>query len=131
MWTLTADNDQNLILIKTDEIFDFDNLLKVLGKIYLDNDGMYSSYDRFVDLSDMLNIDVDLNTSIETIQNYRKVNPPKDDVKIAVYSPSGMMRSFAQVFKIMVKIDSPRLKVSSSLDECADYLSINTESLQF
>ena len=82
MWTVTTNDHQNLILIKSDETLDFNSLRNVLKQIYFENEGRYSSYNRFADLSGLEKIEVDIDTLVSNVQVYRKVNPPKGNFSI-------------------------------------------------
>ena len=125
MWTVTTNDHQNLILIKSDETLDFNSLRNVLKQIYFENEGRYSSYNRFADLSGLEKIEVDIDTLVSNVQVYRKVNPPKDDVKIAVFLSFGTTSALAQLYKMMTEDDAFGIQVFRALDECADYLSVD------
>ena len=130
MWTVTVNDQKSLILVKSDEKLDFINIQMMLNQVYLDNEGKYSWYDRFIDLSDLQNIEGNLGTIRDHIRLYQKMHPLNDDVKFVVYSPFSILRSIIEFYEQETKDSGFKLKVSSSLDECADFLSVDKVLLQ-
>lgn len=131
MWTVTANHEQNLILIKSDETLDYDSLNSVLRQVYIENGDRYSSYNRFADLSDVKNFAIDLDTCLEIIRSHRSYNPP-DEVKLSLYFPfpaKNIVGAQSQLFNLMAELEGIDIHISRSLDDCADYLSVNRELL--
>ena len=125
MWTVTTNDHEKLILVKSDEKLDFINIQAMLNKIYLEYEGKCSWYDRFIDLSDLKDIEGNLGAIRDHIRLYQKMHSLNDDVKFIVYSPFSFLRSIIEFYE-QETIDSGfKLKVSSSLDECADFLSVD------
>ena len=73
LWTVTVNDQKNLILVKSDKKLDFINIQMMLNQVYLDNEGKYSWYDRFIDLSDLKNIEGNLGTIRDHIRLYQKM----------------------------------------------------------
>ena len=133
MWTVTANEAQGIILIKSDTRFDFPSLQKILSRIYLENDGKYASFKRFADLSAIDQFDVNLETFAENLHLYRQISPLGSDVKMAVYFPASTpstTKSLARLFMDVAENDALRIRVFHSLDACADYLSVDRKSLR-
>ena len=97
MWTATINDDESLMLIKTGSVFDYRSLLELLDQIYVKNDGKHAHYDRYVDLTGLETINIDMDTVAETAKLYRQRNHVPKGVKIAFHSPFGMTGSFAQI----------------------------------
>jgi len=106
MWTVTINNDEGLMLIKTGSVFDYRTLLELLDQIYIRNDGKHAHYDRFVDLTDLETIDIDIDTLTETAKSYRRLGHLPKEVKIAFHSPFGMAGSLAQIYRLMTETDN-------------------------
>jgi len=129
MWTITTNDNQKLIIIKSGETLDLKNLEQILSVIYLDNNGEYSSFNRFANLSGIKNIEVDINALVDNVKLHRQINPPKNDVKIAVYLPFGVTHSLAELYKLMMENDTFGIMVSSSLAKCAAHIDVDQSTL--
>ena len=129
MWAITQNDTQRLLLIKTNHTFNFSNLQHAMNQIYIANEGRYACYNRFADLSDLSNVEVDINTLVESVGIYRNVNPPENVVKIAIYTPVGVIGSLAQLLKLMTESDNFNIHISSSLKEWAEYLKVDEKDL--
>jgi hypothetical protein len=130
MWTVNVNDQKSLILVKSNKKLDFINIQMMLNQVYLDNEGKCSWYDRFVDLSDLKDVEGNLGIIRDHIQLYHKMHPLHDDVKFAVYSPFSILRSMIEFYEQETQDSEFKLKISSSLDECADYLCVDKASLQ-
>jgi hypothetical protein len=123
MWTVTAKDDLNLMVIRSDGVLDYLTLQDLLRKIYVDEKGKYASYDRFADLSRVEDINIDVDTVVKTVHLYRRFKPPTNEVKVAVHLPFGMTGSLAQIYKILTETDTLfDLQIFRSVEECAEYL---------
>jgi hypothetical protein len=130
MWTVTAKDDLNLMVIRSDGVLDYRRLQDLLHQIYLDDEGKYASYDRFADLSSIETIDVDIDTVVKVVQTYRGFKPLTNEVKVAVYLPFGMTGSLAQIFKLLTETDTLfNLQIFRSVEECAEYLEVDQSML--
>jgi hypothetical protein len=130
MWTVTTNDHEKLILVKSDKKIDFINIQILLNKIYLENEGKCSWYDRFIDLSDLKDIEGNLSVIRDHIRLYQKLHALNDDVKFIVYSPFGFLRSIIEFYEKEDKSRGFKLQLSDSLDECADFLSVDKALLQ-
>ena len=130
MHTVTVKDDHNLLIMKAGTVFDYSLLREWLSQVYVDEDGKLASYDRFADLSSIEEIDVDIDTVVETVQMYRKMNPPSNGVKAAVLMPFGLTASFAQIFKLATESDLLfNVQIFNSIKECAEYLQVDPNVL--
>lgn len=130
MWTMTINDQKSLILVKSDKKLDFINIQMMLNQIYLENEGKCSWYDRFIDLSCLKEIEGNLGIIRDHIRLYHKMHPLHDDVKFAVYSPFRIFRSMIEFYKQEAQDSGFKLEISGSLDECADFLSVDKALLQ-
>ena len=102
----------------------------MLRQVYMKDNGKYASYDRFADLSSIEIIDVDIDRVVETVQFYRRLKSPINEVKVAVHLPFGMTGSLAQIYKILTETDTLfNLQIFRSVEECADYLEVDQSML--
>ncbi len=130
MWTVTAKDDLRLMVIRSDGVFDYRSLRDLLRQIYVDENGKYASYDRFANLSRVEDINIDVDTVVETVHRYRRFKPPTDEVKVAVHLPFGITGSLAQIYKILTETDTLfNLQIFRSVEECAEYLEIDQSML--
>lgn len=130
MWSVTTNDVEKLILVKSDENLSFINIQMLLHQIYLQNGNNSSAYNRFVDLSELKKIDTNLDSLRDHIRWYRKVHLADDTVKMVAYLPYGIIRSIIEIYEQEAKEVGIKIKVSGSLDECATYLSVDRALLQ-
>ena len=129
MWTVNVKDHENLILIRSGTTIDYADTLKALNQIYLDNEGRHSAYKRFVDLSNLKDMNTHFDSIIDQIQQYRKINQVDSDVKVAAYAPFGVLRAIIEIYVQEDGFGGNGFMVSNSIDECADYLSVDKELL--
>ena len=129
MWIITQSESQKLVVIKADSALTFNSLLNVLDTIYLENEGRFSSFNRFANLSDIEKIEVDLKTLVRTVRYYRKAKPPENDIKIAIYLPYGTTYVLAENYIIMTEDDTYNSMVSDSYSKCAEFLGVEKNLL--
>jgi hypothetical protein len=130
MWNVTTNDHEKLILVKSDEKLNFTNIQAMLNTIYLEYEDKCSCYDRFIDLSDLKDIESNLSVIRDHIRLYQKMRPLNDGVKFVVYLPFSFLRSIIEFYERETKDIGFRLKVSSSLDECAAFLSVDKALLR-
>ena len=129
MWNVSANNDVKLIAIKSNEEFRYGDLLNVLSKVYLDKGGMFSSFNRYVDLSKIKKLKISLTVLIDTVEVYRNIHPSRNKVKMAVRLPPNKTRSYVHLYKMMAESDRYKYKICSSVGECAEYLKVDEKLL--
>jgi len=130
MWTVTANKDHQVVIIRSDCIFNYQKLLELLGKIYIENACKFVSYDGFADLSDIEIIDDDIDGVVEAIQQFTQLIPQDRGNKVAVCLPFGLRDSFAQIYKLITENNTKFiLQIYSSVVECAEYLHVDQRIL--
>ena len=125
MWNVSTNNDVKLIAIKSNEEFRYGDLLQVLSKVYLDKGGMFSSFNRYVDLSEIKKLRISLTVLLDTVKIYRKIHPSRNKVKMAVHLPPNKTSSYVHFYKMMAESDQYKYKICSSVGECAEYLNVD------
>ena len=130
MWTLNIDKDQELLLLKLSDTLTLSELSEFLKEVYDENDGKFAAFDRFVDLSTLKKIDIDLETVSAHIYEYRRRIKPDRVVKISLFIPQKYIKGFSYLYKSMLSDDLFKLEILESLDQCADYLSVDKNILQ-
>lgn len=131
MWSINIKEDENLILVRSGASLDYANIQQTLHQIYLENDGRYSSFDRFIDLSNIGDVNAHFDSIRDQIYWFRKANPYEDKVKTAAYLPFGILRAIVEIYVREDPAENAKLMVTGSLDECADYLRVEKAMLQF
>lgn len=130
MWTVTANKDHQLIIIRSDCIFNHKKLLELLGLIYIDNESKFLSYDGFADLSGIKIIDADIDAVVETIQQYTQLIPQSSGNKVAVCPPFGLTGPFAHIYEFITDNNTRfMLQIYRSVVECAEYLHVDQNIL--
>ena len=130
MWTVTINDDKGLMLIKTGSVFDYRSLRELLDQIYVRSEGKHAHYNRFVNLTGLETIDVEIDTVAETAKSYRQLNRLSIGVKIAFLSPFGMTGSLAQIYKFLTETDKLfDVQIFHSIKECAEYLQVDQSIL--
>lgn len=126
MWTVTTNKNHQLIIIRSDCIFNYQRMLELLGKIYIENACKFASYDGFADLSDIEIIDDDIDGVVEAIQQYTQIIPQSSSNKVAVCLPFGLTDSLAHIYKhITEKNTKFILQIYRSVVECAEYVHVD------
>ena len=130
MWTVTLKDDQDLLLLRSDAVLDYRSLRDLLDQIYVEDEGKLASCDRFADLSGIETIDVDIDTVGETVQMYRQITPPTNEVKIAVHIPFGLTSSLVRIYRLLTEPDTLfKIQIFHSVEECAEYLQVDQSVL--
>ena len=130
MWSVNVQEDEKLVLIKSGASLDFASIQHVLHQVYLDDEGRYSSYDRFIDLSKIDDVNAHFDSIRDQIYWYRKVNPSESDVKTATYLPFGILRAIVDIYVQEAGSENAGVMVTGSLEECAEYLCVDKALLQ-
>ena len=100
-------------------------LSEFLKEIYDKNDGKFATYNRFTDLSDLKEIKIDFDTFSSCIHECRRKIAPDPPVKISLFIPKNYIGGFPQLYKSMLSNDQFSIEISDSLEECAEYLSVD------
>jgi hypothetical protein len=130
MWNLTKDDNNKLLKIKMSDKLNLDELSDILKAIYTENDGKNSNYNRFADLTDLKDIEIDFDTACSRINEYRCLIQPNRPIKISLFIPQKYITGFSHLYKSMSGGDMFQVEISESLDECAKYLSVDKKVLQ-
>jgi hypothetical protein len=130
MWKITKDDNNKLLKIKISDKLNLDELSDILKAIYTENDGNNSKYNRFADLTDLKNIEIDFDTACSRINEYRCLIQPDRPIKISLFIPEKYINGFSYLYKSISGSDMFQVEISESLDECAKYLSVEKKVLQ-
>jgi len=69
-------------------------LSEILKAIYDENDGKFAAFNRFVDLSALKEIKIDLDTVSSRVSEYRRQITPETPVKISLFIPQKYIGGF-------------------------------------
>ena len=130
MWKITKDDNNKLLKIKISDKLNLDELSDILKAIYTENDGKNSNYNRFADLTDLEDIEIDFDRACSRINEYRCLIQPNRPIKISLFIPQKYITGFSHLYKSMSGGDMFQVEISESLDECAKYLSVDKKVLQ-
>jgi hypothetical protein len=130
MWSLNVNEDQKLLILKLSGTLTLNELSGFLVEVYDKNDGKFAAFDRFVDLSTLEKVDIDIDTVSACIHEYRRRIKPDHVVKISLFIPQKYIQGFSYLYKSMLSDDLFKLEILESLDQCADYLSVDKQILQ-
>ena len=122
-----------LILILFGSILSLFGLLgasEFLKEIYDKNEGKFAAFNRFVDLSALKEIKIDLDTVSSRVHEYRRRIIPDTPVKISLFIPQKYISGFSYLYKSMLSDDLFKLEILDSLDKCAEYLSVEKKLLE-
>ena len=130
MWTLNIKEDQKLIILKLSDTLTLDELSEFLKAIYIETDGKVVFYNRFVDMTDIKDIEIDFDTFSSCIHECRRKIAPDPPVKISLFITENYIGGFPHLYKSMLSNDQFKIEISDSLDECAEYLSVDKKLLE-
>jgi hypothetical protein len=130
MWTLDIKEDKKLLLLMLSDTLTLNELSEYLKEIYDKHDGKFAAFDRFVDLSSLKEIKVDLDTVSSYVHKYRRQIKLDNPVKIALFVPQKYVKGFSYLYKSMLSDDLFKLEILDSLDNCAEYLSVDKKLLE-
>ena len=130
MWTLNINEDQKLLILKLSDIFTLNDLTEILHEIFDKNDAKFAVFNRFLDLSDLREIKVDLDTVSSHVHEYRRQITPDTPVKVTLFIPQKYIKGFSYLYKSMLSDDLFKVEIIESIDECAEYLSVDKKLLE-
>ena len=90
----------------------------------------YYVFLRFVDMTDLKVIEIEFDTFSSHINKYRRLTKPDNPVKISLFIPENYIGGFPQLYKSMLSNDQFSIEISDSLEECAEYLSVDKKLLK-
>ena len=125
MWTLNPDEENKLLILKLSETLTLNELSEFLKEIYDKNEGKFAIFNRFVDLSALKDIKVDIDTASSRIREYRCLIKPDKPIKISLFIPQKYIRGFSYLYKTMLSDDLFKVEILDSLHQCAEYLSVD------
>ena len=130
MWALNINEETKLLVLKLSDTLTLDELSEFLNEIYDKNDGKFATFNRFVNLSALKEIKIDLDTVSSRIHEYRRQIKPDTLVRISLFIPQRYIVGFSYLYKSMLSDDLFKLEIFDSLNECADYLSVDKNLLE-
>jgi hypothetical protein len=130
MWTLNLIEEKKLLKLKISDRLNLEELSDILKAIYIENDGKIAFYNRFVDLSNLKVIEIDFDTFSSYTSRYRRLIKPDTPVKISLFIPENYIGGFPHLYKSMLSNDQFKIEISESLDQCAEYLSVDKKLLE-
>ena len=129
MWTLNIIEEKKLLILKIYDTLTLNELSKILSAVYDENDGKNATYNRFADLSNLKEIEIDFDTASSRIHECRGQINHDSPVKISLFIPQKYIGGFSHLYKSMLSDDLFSIEISDSLDECAEYLSVDKKLL--
>ena len=130
MWLLKINEKQKLLVLKISDTLTLNELSDFLIEIYDKHDGKYATLDRFVDMSKLREIKIDFDTFSFNINRYRRLINLENPVKISLFIPENYVGGFPHLYKSMLSNDQFKIEISDSLDDCAEYLSVDKKLLE-
>ncbi len=129
MWALNINEETKLLVLELSNTLTLDELSEFLNEIYDKNDGKFAAFNRFVDLSALKEIKIDLDTVSSRIHEYRRKIKPDTPVRISLFIPQRYIVGFSYLYKSMLSDDLFKLEIFESVNECAKYLSVDKNLL--
>jgi hypothetical protein len=130
MWTLNVNEEKKLLILNLSGTLTLDELSEFLKEIYDKNEGKFATFYRFVDLSALKVIKIDLDTVSSRVHEYRRRIIPDSPVKISLFIPQEYISGFSYLYKSMLSDDMFKIEILDSLDKCAEYLSVDKKLLE-
>ena len=130
MWTLNVNEEKKLLILNLSGTLTLDELSEFLKEIYDKNEGKFATFYRFVDLSALKVIKIDLDTVSSRVHEYRRRIIPDSPVKISLFIPQEYISGFSYLYKSMLSDDLFKIEILDSLDKCAEYLSVDKKLLE-
>ena len=130
MWSYNINEEKKLLLLRISDTLTLNQLSDILEAIYSENDGRNAFYNRFVDMTDLKVIEIEFDTFSFYINRYRRLIKPDTPVKISLFIPENYIGGFPHLYKSMLSNDQFLIEISESLDECAEYLSVDKKLLE-
>ena len=129
MWALNINEETKLLVLELSNTLTLDELSEFLNEIYDKNDGKFAAFNRFVNLSALQEIKIDLDTVSSRIHEYRRKIEPDTPVRISLFIPQRYIVGFSYLYKSMLSDDLFKLEIFESVNECAKYLSVDKNLL--
>ena len=129
MWSLKINEEKKLLMLRISDTLTLNELSDILKAIYIENDGKIAFYNRFVDMTDIKDIEIDFDTFSFHINRYRRLIKPDTPVKISIFIPENYIGGFSHLYKSMLSNDQFKIEISDLLDQCAEYLSVDKKLL--
>ena len=129
MWSFNINKEKKLLILKFSGTLTLNELSDILKAIYLKNDGENAFYNRFVDMTDIKVIEIDFDTFSFYINRYRRLIKHDTPVKISLFIPENYIGGFPHLYKSMLSNEQFLIEISDSLDDCAEYLSVDKKLL--
>ena len=130
MWSLNVNEEKKLLILNLSGTLTLDELSEFLKEIYDKNEGKFATFYRFVDLSALKAIKIDLDTVSSRVHEYRRRIIPDTPVKISLFIPQKYISGFSYLYKSMLSDDMFKIEILDSLDKCAEYLSVDKKLLE-
>ena len=130
MWTLNINEEKKLLILRISDTLTLNELSDILKAIYIENDAKIAFYNRFVDMTDIKDIEIDFDTFSFHINRYRRLIKPDTPVEISLFIPENYIGGFPYLYKSMLSDDLFSIEISDSLGECAKYLSVDKKLLE-
>ena len=130
MWTLNINEEKKLLILRISDTLTLNELSEFLKEIYDKNDGKFAAFNRFVDLSALQEIKIDLDTVSSRVHEYRRQIKPDVPVKISLFVPQKYIIGFSYLYKSMLSDDLFKLEILDSLDKCDEFLSVDKKMLE-
>jgi len=130
MWTINITEEDKLLILTISDTLTLNELSEILIEIYDRNDGKFSAFNRFVNLSALKEIKIDLDTVSLHVHEYRRKVKPDAPVKVSLFIPQNYIKGFSYLYKSMLSDDLFKLEILESLDQCAEYLSVDKKLLE-
>ena len=130
MWSLNVNEEKKLLILNLSGTLTLDELSEFLKEIYDKNEGKFATFYRFVDLSALKVIKIDLDTVSSRVHEYRRRIIPDSPVKISLFIPQEYISGFSYLYKSMLSDDMFKIEILDSLDKCAEYLSVDKKLLE-
>jgi len=130
MWTLNLNKDKKLLILKLSDTLTLDELSEYLIEIYDKDEGRFAAFNRFVDLSALKEIKIDLDTVSSYVHRYRRQIKPDNTVNVSLFVPQKYIIGFSYLYKSMLSDELFKLEIFDSLDKCAEYLSVDKKLLE-
>ena len=129
MLKFQAIEDKRLLIINCPPELDYAYASSVLTKVYFENDGKYSSYNSFVNLSALERNNLNINAYMESMRVYLSMKPKDIPVRIAVLVRPEFMETFSTVHKVTSEFNNISLLISPYHEQCASFLNLDSNEL--
>ena len=111
MWTLNVNEEKKLLILNLSGTLTLDELSEFLKEIYDKNEGKFATFYRFVDLSALKVIKIDLDTVSSRVYEYRRRIIPDTPVKISLFIPQKYISGFSYLYKSMLSDDMFKIEI--------------------